>query len=534
MAERSDGLAYSPGGAAAPQQRAPVSLWSNLITYVGLGFVATGALPLVTFFAFQLISPSPNPYIDIFGYLVLPGIFSAGLFLVPAGAGIKLWRLRRNPAAGTATVRLPRIDLNDHRMRRRVVVFVLVTLFLVLPLMAVSSYEAYHYTESSAFCGQACHTVMEPQAVAHSHSPHARVRCAECHIGQGAGWFVKSKLSGARQVLAVWADTFPRPIPPAIQELRPARDTCEECHWPAKFFGSQHREFVHFSPDELNTRRVVRMLLHTGGADETIGRVEGIHMHMLVSGRIEYVATDEALQEIPWVRFVKADGSETVYRSDGRPHDEPPPPGVVRIVDCMDCHNRGAHHIRSPQKAIDLFMEVGRIDPSLPFIKREAVDALSVDYPDKRSAESGIRERLYRFYREQYAAYWQERRQDIEASVEGVLQAYRQNFFPEMKANWTVYPENIGHLESPGCFRCHDGRHVDADGVAITADCNACHSTLVAVEGHDTAVAPGEFRHSMMLVKHETLRCDQCHTGGRLRLCRDCHASGDWLEQRTP
>ncbi len=525
-----DLAAGEPAG-GQPGSQPAVSLWGHPISLIGLSLVILGAAMVVTFLIFKLLVHDSNPYLDILGFMILPGVFVAGLAITPLGLLLKYRSLRRS--GRLSTLRLPELDLNDKGTRRRAVAFVFISFFVVFPLLAISGYEGYHYTESTEFCGRACHSVMEPQATAHATSPHARVTCAECHIGEGADWFVKSKISGVRQVFAVWFDTFSRPIPPAITELRPARETCERCHWPTKFFGSQYREYIHYSPDEENTRRVVKMLLHVGGADESIGRLEGIHMHMLTSGKIEFVASDEHLQNIPWVRFTTTSGEVRVYRSDGQPHDAPPPPGHHRVVDCMDCHNRGAHHFRSPQKAVDLFLEVGRIAPELPFIKREAVAALTVKYPDRQSAVDAIRERLTRFYREQYPDLWQSRRDWIETSVNGVIEAYRQNFFPEMRVDWQVYLENVGHLESAGCFRCHDGKHVAADGKVISNDCTVCHEVLQPVEGHPTAVAPGTFVHSMMLVGHDQLRCDQCHSGGPLLLCRDCHASGEWLEQRT-
>jgi hypothetical protein len=372
---------------------------------------------------------------------------------------------------------------------------------------------------------------MEPQAVAHAHSPHARVSCAECHIGSGASWFVKSKLSGVRQVFAVAFDTYHRPIPPAITELRPARDTCEECHWPAKFFGEQYMENVHFSPDEQNTRRPVRMLLKVGGADESIGRVEGIHMHMLVAGKIEYVAVDDGLQEIPWVRYTTADGTVRVFRSDGQPHDAPAPAGIARVVDCMDCHNRGAHHFRSPQSAVDQFMDVERIDPTLPFIKREAVAALLGNYTDRQAAEREIERRLTEFYQTEYPQVWAERQAAVEQAAASVRELYTRSFFAEMKVDWRTYPENIGHMISPGCFRCHDGLHKDAAGVPISSECDVCHTFLNADPQDATRFTAGPFQHSMDLRLHAQLRCNECHSGGQLRLCRDCHADPGWLEK---
>jgi len=537
LRDRQGGELTGPGGsaetAAAIQRRAQrISLWGNLITYVGFFLVGVGALSWLTFYVYHFIRPSANPYLDIIGHLILPGIFSTGLLIVPVGMTIKYIRVRRS-GSGKASLRLPRIDLNRRETRARFLAVFLFCFFVVLPLLAVSGYEAYNFSESVEFCAQVCHSVMEPQATAHAHSPHARVACADCHIGEGADWFVKSKLSGVRQVFAVLADSYPRPIPPAITELRPARETCEECHWPAKFFGSQYKEFVHYSPDETNTRRVVRMLLKTGGADETIGRVEGIHMHMVLSGQIEYVATDKALQTIPWVRHTTPGGRSIIYRSDGQPASAPPPSGVLRRLDCMDCHNRGAHHFRSPQQAVDLFLDVGHIDASLPYIKREAVDALVQPYPDKATAKRRIVERLLSFYRINYPLIWQEQQDSILRSAQTVAEIYDRNIFPRMKVTWNTYPENVGHLYSPGCSRCHDGKHRSDDGSVIRADCDICHTFLVEMPDGSGALVPGQFEHSMRMVKHQSLQCYDCHTGGKLPLCRECHASGFWLERRN-
>jgi len=501
----------------------------NVVSAVGFVLVAAALILLVTFALFKVVSPNPNPYFDIVGFLILPGIFVAGLAVVPLGMLWRFWRWR-HAAHTRGESALPAVDLNSRSTRLFLGTFMGLTIFAVLPALAVTSYYGYGYTESAEFCGQVCHSVMEPQATAHSFSPHARVTCAECHIGSGASWFVKSKVSGVRQVFAVWRNSYSRPIPPAITELRPARDTCEECHWPAKFFGSQYREFIHYSSDERNTRRTVRMLVKTGGADPTMGRVEGIHMHMLWAGRIEYVATDEYLQVIPWVRFQASDGSVHIYRSDGQTSDSPPE-GLVRQTDCMDCHNRGAHHFRSPQRAVSLYLQNDRIDATLPYVKREIVAALTIKYPDVAAAEAGIAQRLEQFYQRNYAEVWQTRRTAIAQAVAMAQELYRFNFFPEMNVSWQTYPENIGHLESPGCFRCHDGLHVTRDGRTIPSRCDVCHVALIPVEGAVDATMPGEFRHSMNMAPHLKLRCSQCHTGGELLDCRECHASGTWLEQ---
>ncbi len=507
-----------------------VSVWYNVITLVGLLTVAVSVLLLVTFAMFSLSMPAHNPYVDVIGYMVLPGMLTVGLIICPLGMALKALRIRRRYREEKLTLRLPKLDLNDPRVRRFGFAFTAVTLFVILPLMGLSSYHGYHYTESTNFCGEVCHVVMEPQFVAYQHSPHARVTCAECHIGEGAGWFVKSKLSGTRQVIKVMNNTFPRPVPPAITELRPARDTCEQCHWPEKFFGQQLKTIVHFAPDEQNTRREIRVLLKTGGGHRDQGRVEGIHAHMALEGRVEYIATDEELQHVPWIRYVTDSGEELIYRSDGLTADDPPPEGTRRMVDCMDCHNRAAHLIMPPYSAVDHYMEMGHIDATLPYIKRVALDALVTPYLSTDEAMAGIEKAIRGFYATHPES--SPRGDAINQAIETVKTIYRRSFFPEMHVDWRTYPNNVGHMFSPGCMRCHDGRHVNQHGDAISSDCESCHTFFNALNEPERAVQEGQFIHSMDLSQHAGLRCDQCHTGGPLPLCADCHKSGTWLDER--
>jgi len=516
----------------SPEPRQPyrprfVPLWNNFLSYLGLFLAAMSVLLLLTFALFTVVTRQANPYVDIVGYLVLPGILVLGALIVLVGMFFKSWRLRRRDPSQKLGFLFPRIDLNDPAQMRAAKV-VVGGMFFMVPAVVVSSYHGYHYSDSAEFCAKACHKVMEPQATTYEHSAHARVACAECHIGEGASWFVKSKLSGTRQVFATIQESYPRPIPPAISNLRPARETCERCHWPKKFFGAQLREIVHFSADENNTRRELDMLLKTGGGDESTGRAEGIHMHMALEGQLEYVATDDKLQNIPWVRYTDRAGNVWIYRSDGRPSSDPMPAGAIRQLDCMDCHNRPAHNFRSPEEAVDIFLDVGRIDTTLPFIKREAVAALTKPYPDSETAETRIGAHLVQFYETQYPELTVARRASIHQAIDMVRQIYRRNFFPSMKVDWQTYPDNIGHKTSPGCFRCHEGRHVNQNGVTITHACDICHTFLNPIERSGAAVVQeSEFRHPMTLEGvHATLRCDLCHTGGAAPspTCAGCHS----------
>lgn len=504
-------------------------MWNNTITMVGLFICAMAMMLLLTFGLFSVVAPAANPYVDIVGYLILPSLLIVGLVIVPFGILFKSWRLHRKFPEQRLEFHLPRIDLTDPQQRKAAKVLVIGT-FVLLPVVGVSAYHGYHFTDSTEFCGQVCHSVMEPEATTYEFSAHARVSCAECHIGSGASWFVKSKLSGTRQVLAMWRESYSRPIAPAIQHLRPARETCERCHWPKKFFGAQLRELVYFRADENNTRQDIDMLVKTGGGGhEESMRAEGIHAHMAITGKVEYVATDDKLQVIPWVKYTNEAGEELIYRSDGRPSSDPRPEGDVRRLDCMDCHNRPAHKFQAPSDAVDLALEVGEMDTSLPFIKREAVAVLEKSYPDTDIAMEAIGEGLAAFYQENYPELWEGRRVAVNQAIDAVRKLYRQTTFPTMKVDWRTYPDNIGHKMFPGCFRCHAGEHVNQNGEKISHACDVCHLFLNPVDQGQgrTVVQRGDFVHPVELEGiHATMRCDKCHTGGSAPLptCTGCHS----------
>ncbi len=505
-----------------------VPLWNNLITILGMLIVGFSLLLLATFALLEIVSPARNPYVDIIGYLVLPIVLISGIVTIPFGIFFKSWRLRRKDRTQRLSFRYPHFDLSDPG-QRRVAKAAFLGSIVLLPIVGVSSYHGYHYTDSSEFCGKACHSVMEPQYTTYERSPHARVACAECHIGDGAGWFVKSKLSGTRQVLATLRESFSRPIAPAIQHLRPARDTCEHCHWPQKFYGAQLKEVPRYARDETNEDRSLMMLLNIGGGHSSAGPVEGIHWHMALASKIEYIATDDQLQVIPWVRITDALGEETIYRNDSKPSSDPPPDGHRRNLDCMDCHNRPAHKFRPPQVAVDLMLSAGRIDQTLPFIKREAVKALVQQYPDEKTAARRIGSALIGFYEKTYPELWNSSRGavNIKQAVDVVRELYRTNFFPDMNVDWQTYPDNIGHLYSPGCFRCHDGRHLSGRGETLDMDCKSCHSFLSRQEQGNglEQLTEGPFEHPFELGGlHQGIRCDQCHSGGILETtCETCH-----------
>ena len=255
-------------------------LFKNWISIIGAVVAGVSTLTILFFVVISLATQGVNPYVGILAYIVMPGFLIAGLLLIPLGMFLE-WR-RRQRTGELSYRRWPSVDLNNPGQRKTTALFLLAT-FLFMLFSSVGIYQAYHYTESISFCGLTCHKVMKPEYVAYQDSPHARVRCVNCHIGPGAGWYARSKLSGLYQVYAVLTNVYPRPIPTPIEHLRPARETCETCHWPRQFFGSKQQEFVHYRYDKANIRWPINMLMRIGGGSPKTSQTAGIHWHMNIA-----------------------------------------------------------------------------------------------------------------------------------------------------------------------------------------------------------------------------------------------------------
>ncbi|HUC30071.1 MAG TPA: NapC/NirT family cytochrome c [Candidatus Acidoferrum sp.] len=485
-------------------------LLRNPVSLAGVALAIVSLANLLLFVLIDAIAAKPGPYIGILAYMVSPAFLILGLILMLFG--VLLERRKKTPP----TAFYPSIDLNDPTQRSAVISFT--TFLIVFVLVSVAgSYKAYEYTESVAFCGQLCHTVMSPEFTAYQLSPHARVACVDCHVGQGATWFVKSKLSGSRQVFAATFNTFPRPIPTPVHNLRPAQETCEQCHWPKKFYGGQLKVFTHYANDEKNTLRQVRMLIKTGGGDPATGAPEGIHWHMNIGNKIDYVAADEKRQTIPYVHVEDLSGRITeYYAKDSTLSKDQIAKASRHHMDCVDCHNRPTHIYVSPDQSVDQSLLARRLDVSLPFIKQQAVTVLTGTYPTTDAAIQGIASGLQGFYESKYPDVAKTKQLEIRNAVAEVQQIFKRTTFPEMKLNWQTHPNNLGHYYFSGCFRCHDGQHVSADGRVISKDCNQCH-TLVSESEGDTnlaATAIPMFQHPVDLGDLTQVNCSDCHTGG--------------------
>jgi hypothetical protein len=454
-----------------------IHLSNNPLSLLGVILVTTAAIFLIFLTPAMWNGTASSPYMGILVFMVVPAIFIAGLALIPVGMVLlKRWEARTGKKAAS----FPPLDFKNADFRR-LIIFIGVTTIINLALVSQVGYGAVSYMDSVQFCGQTCHTVMQPEFTAYQNSPHARVECVKCHIGPGADWFVKSKLSGVGQVFAVTFNTYPTPIPTPVRNLRPARETCETCHWPQKYGGDRLRILNKFADDETNTLTKTVLLMRIGGGNGNVG-IHGVHLGAGVVMR--YSPADESRQTIPIVEYNKGDGKWVRFvAQDAKPEvvaklaSEP-----MRTMDCMDCHNRPSHSYQLPERALDGAMADGNISASLPFAKKEALQLLKASYATHAEAAQKIQAGFEKFYSEKYPAIYAGRKAEIAKSGLGVVAVYQHNVFPEMKVNWGSYPNNLGHTDFPGCWRCHDDQHVAADGQKIVQDCSSCHSMLASDE----------------------------------------------------
>ena len=485
----------------------------NPLSALGAAIALITGITLGALLSMSFASHQDHPYFGIFMYMVLPPVLIFGLLLIPLGMYLRWRKFKKTGELPEA--KWPRIDLNDSRHRNAFFIFAIGTV-IVATLMAVGSYGAYHYSESVEFCGTTCHTVMEPEYVTYQNSPHARVACASCHVGPGADWYVKSKLSGVYQIYAAAAGVYPRPIDTPIENLRPAQQTCEQCHWPSKIYGAEQRLLHHYKYDDANTHWPIDLLIKTGGGDPRSGQ-SGIHWHMNIGVEVQYVARDEDRQDIPWMRVLdRTTGRVTVYQNTENPLSaEELAAAPKRIMDCMDCHNRPSHAFRSPDRVIDEALHRRTIDPTLPGIKFAAVAAMAEEYPTKEEAMRQISTRITEHFESAHPQVLAQRAGAVRQAIEATQEAYATNVFPHMKARWDVYPSNLGHFTSPGCMRCHDGKHAAPDGRVVTTDCNACHLILAQGAERETLTLAGlPFEHPEDIGGMELeMPCYECHTG---------------------
>ncbi len=458
---------------------------NNPISLAGGAITTASGITMIAYWALEILGkPNVNPYLGIIFFLILPFLFIAGLALIPVGV---YFRRRALQKTGEIPAVFPKVDFND-RIFRHGVDIVLVATIVNLLVVSIASYRGASYMDSPQFCGQSCH-VMHPEYTAYKISAHSHVACVECHIGSGVSSYVQAKVNGTKQLIEVSTHPFahfapklipdyPTPIDSPVRNLRPAREICEACHTPARFVGEKLIVKSSFADDEQNTETQTVVVLHLGGQD-SLSHLTGIHgVHL---GHIEYVATDPTRTTIPWVQRRNPDGSETAYAASTLKGNAPPQ-GERRVMDCIDCHNRASHTFMTAEEAINRAMADGSINPSLPWVHKEGLALLKANYASQDEARAKITSQLEAFYRTGNPQVLATKTDQVKKAGDELALLYSQNVFPDMKVTWGTHPNHIGHMDYPGCFRCHDGDHAAKNGTSITQDCAACHNLLAVDE----------------------------------------------------
>ncbi len=452
-----------------PKQPVIVLLTSHWITMAGVALVTLAGFSWLFVLPQNIRGNVGNPYIGLLVFMAIPAVFFSGLALIPIGIALG----RRRSATGLSA------EPDRRAAWRRAGTFFVVMTLANLVIGSQLTYRAVEHMDTVQFCGQSCH-VMQPEFTAHLLQPHQQVSCASCHIAPGAeGWF-KAKMNGTHQLVAVVFNTFPRPLESGLEsnKLVSSADSCEQCHARERVIGPRLRLHSEFKDDELNTRMETVLTMRVGGG--STGGIHGAHMGPGVG--IRYAAADQKRQTIPWVEYSNsATGVSRTYLASGTKAD-----AVTSLptfaMQCVDCHNRAAHSFERPDHAVDRAMAQGQISADLPFVKKTAIELLKASYGSRDEAAQKIPAGFSAFYQQKYGDMWAKRSNDIQLAGQALVGIYQSNVFPDLKVTWGTYPNNLGHMDDPGCFRCHDGSHATAEAKTITQDCSSCHEMIATEE----------------------------------------------------
>jgi hypothetical protein len=492
------------------------AVFYNPLTLVG-SVIAVFNLGLIVFLLIvDLAAKHPRPYSDLIILFILPLFILIGVAFIILG--IVRQRRRQKPGLPSEEKRLLVLDFNDQKQRKLVTLLSIGFIFLTL-LYAFGMFKGYEFVESALFCSRVCHTVMGPEYRANAFSYHGEVECSACHVGSGTQYFVLSKLKGTTELYSLLTNTFPRPIPVPVKDLRPSKDICQTCHGSMFAFTENLQGRKYYLSDTKNTEWEIGLLFKINALRVPNDKPPLMHWHYAVAGQIEYGTADPKREAIPWVRVIGFDGKTRIYRTeDGNTSVKEPEPEQKRVMDCIDCHNRVGHEYYPPDRVLNVLLSTKMIDPLLPDIKSTAVQALGRSYTSREAAESGIKDAIMEFYKKNYPDVAVLKKAEIERVIMILQDRYDRNYDPVMKVSWKNYPSQRGHMYSPGCFRCHDGKHKSDDGTVLSKDCNLCHLLIklqrekenkLAVLTEDTYPHPVDIGDS-----YKEMNCSECHGAG--------------------
>jgi hypothetical protein len=439
------------------------------VAIAGAVLTTASAVVFIALLIAVLLGMLSNPYAGLVVFVAIPAVFVVGLLLIPLGMWLQKRKLARDPNAVADD--WPVLDFRRARVRQTALLVTALTAVNIV-IILLAGYGGLHWMESPAFCGQVCHTPMQPQFTALQNASHGQVPCVQCHIGEGAAGFAHAKLSGVRQLLMMPMSSYPRPIPPGANMPPGAQAlTCGNCHQPGRAVGDRIRVIREYADDEQNSETITVLQMHLSASASS---QRAIHWHADPAVRVEYVSTDAGLQTIPYVKVTGANGQVKEYRAPDTT-DQMIGAGTRRTMDCIDCHNTVGHPISpTPERAVDRAIAAGMVSRDLPFARREGLRLVKASYPSQDAGAAAIDRELRTFYQSRSPID----PKAVERTVAALQALYRRNNFPTMNVTWGTYPDNKGHVTSNGCFRCHDESHQATDGSTISADCAFCHTQI--------------------------------------------------------
>ena len=443
----------------------------NIPGVLGLALFAAA---LVTF-AFLLLvdimqGHGGDPYTGLFAWVVLPALGTMGLALFALGHWLRNRARAAGQTAGESVWDLTRVE----NQQSALLVTGVVAAGVVF-LMSAGGVRAIEYSESNEFCGEVCHPVMKPEAVSYEASPHSNVHCVECHVGSGAGNFVRAKMQGVRQLVAYLNDSYDRPIHTPV-DLNDTELICGSCHALDRNHGDVPTSKRYYLSYGLDEPWVLEMALKVGGGSEEKGYSEGAHWHMNLANQVSYTVIDDKRQLIDTVSFTDAEGETTVYRNVDLDEEQLAMASSEALeVDCLTCHNRPAHRFETPVHALNEAFTRGVLDPDIPGIRWTGLELLAAEYETTEEALDAIAEGVVAGVNDEDADWAANNAVDLERAVATMQRLFETNRNPEMLVQWDTHPDNLQHWNNDGCLRCHAGNMVADDGREISSDCNTCH-----------------------------------------------------------
>ena len=420
--------------------------------------------------------------------------------------------------------------------------------FIVAGIAGVAGWE---FTNSDTFCAGVCHNVHPEEPAAHKASQHANVTCVECHMGRLSTFEVMAvKVTHTKHLWSMLTG-YERPL--TSPSMPASRESCEGCHSDQPH---QHDSIIvrkHYAPDKANTETTVQLTMRTAGSWARTLRGAGIHWHSNKENQVRFIATDEQNQNIPWVQVTKPDGEIVVFTDSTKQlPNEKITESEKQLMDCVDCHNRSGHQFVNPEAIIDNALARGWLNRDQPFIKARLLNLLQQKYSTKEEAMNLV-EQAYEQYLEYFPNISQDFPEDFAKSKDFIqerLEAYAnwlvRSKFRHPGVSWESFQDMSGHKYSPGCFRCHSGKHFDKAGNPIPVNCTTCHNVPFIRERYNPGswrkkplgnLKPKSHKQSDFIVRHRELKgesCKKCH--GKIMYGKDnqsfcansaCHAT-EW------